>query len=193
MRTRVYAPFVGLLLLAMFAIIIGNHGNASARLQTDGTPVGTPADAATPVAGDETPVDNGIVTMVLWYQQNSTGEILQLSPVTSDGFVYTKAKAANETEEGRVVFEEARNEGYPRIRVGPDTYFDAAPTYPGDPESVQRWFYYNDDPTLRPATMVMQITGIRGEYDGWVGTATFISRGTDQGGLLIIAISPPAE
>jgi hypothetical protein len=41
--------------------------------------------------------------------------------------------------------------------------------------------------------MVMQIVGIRGEYEDWFGTATFISRGTNQGGIMVIAISPPAD
>jgi hypothetical protein len=192
MRTRRYVPFLVLLIMTLVGVAFAANQPASARLQTGGTPEASPVGNASPVASTETPVDSGIVTLVLWYQQNSTGEVLQLSPVKSDGFVYTRGIAKTDEEGGRVVFEEPRNEGYPRIRVGKDTYFDAAPVYPGDPTSVQRWYYYNDDPSLRPATMVMQITGIRGDYDGWTGTATFISRGSDQGGILIIAISPPA-
>ena len=196
MRIRAIALSVGLILLGLFAVTLGTHSNASAKLQADGTPVsGTPVDEASPVAEDQTatPEDNGIVTIVLWYQQNAEGEILQLMPVSIDGVLVTKGEAADETEEGRVVFEESRNEGYPRIRVGKDNYFDAYPVYPGDPNTVQRWIYFDDDPAIRPATMVMQIVGIRGDYEDWTGTATFISRGIDQGGILVIAVSPPAE
>jgi len=198
MRIRALALSAGLIIFALMAALIGTEPQASARLQTDGTPADTPADEGTPVAADEEPTaetpDSGIVTIVLWYQQNAGGEILRLMPITStDGVVVTKGEAEGDAQEGRIVFEESRNDGYPRIRVGSDNYFDAYPVYPGDPNSVQRWIYFNDDPVIRPATMVMQIVGIRGDYEDWFGTATFISRGGDQGGILVIAIAPPEE
>ncbi len=192
MRTRGIYPVIAVLLVALGILATMDGGNVSARFQTDATPAGTPVDNATPVA-DETPADVGIVTLVLWYQQNDKGDILRLSPVKFDGFDATRDTVDDDSEGGRVVFEEANNEGYPRIRVGEDEYFDARPLFADDPESVQRWFYYNDDPALRPATMVMQIIGIKGQYEDWYGTATFISRGTEQGGIMVIAINPPAE
>jgi len=181
-----------LMMIALVAVLINTQAPARA-LQSDASPVASPVDEATPVAEEEDVAESGIVTMVLWYQQNSTGEILQLTPIEYDGFMATQADAADETEQGRVVFDESRNEGYPRIRVGEDNYFDAYPVYPDDPNTVQRWLYFDDDPEIRPATMVMQLVGIRGEYEDWIGTATFISRGSEQGGILVIAISPPAE
>ena len=198
MRTRAMALIAGLMMIALLAVMIGIQPQASASLQRGGTPAASPEDEGTPVAADETTTpetpDSGIVTIVLWYQQNASGEILQLMPVTTDDqILYTRGTAEADAQEGRVVFDESRNEGYPRIRVGKDNYFDAYPVYPGDPASVQRWYYFDDNPEVRPATMVMQITGIRGDYEDWFGTATFISRGIDQGGILVIAVSPPAE
>lgn len=201
MRTRFLAITAALVAFAFVAAMLG--GDAPVRaLQNDASPVASPVDEETTpaateddaAAAEETPEQTSpIVSMVFWYQQNSTGDILYLSPIEYDGFMATPAEPANEAEEGRIVFEESRNDGYPRIRVGEDIYFDAAPLFAEDPNSVQRWLYYDDDPNVRPATMMMQITGIRGEYEGWFGTATFISRGGDQGGLLVIAISPPLE
>lgn len=193
MRKRALALSAALLMIALLAAVIGSHPNAIARLQTDATPAGTPVDDATPVV-DETEVpDSGIVTLVLWYQQNESGDILLIGPIALDGVEATQGEPASDEEAGRVVFDEARNEGYPRIRVGEDNYFDAYPVYVDDPNTVQRWTFFDDDPVIRPATMVMQIVGIRGQYEDWFGTATFISRGTDQGGIVVIAISPPIE
>ncbi len=197
MRTRAMALIAGLTIVAFLAALLGSQPQASARLQTGGTPEASPTDNGTPVAEaspTEAPPDSGIVTIVMWYQQNETGEFLRLFPAAStDGITYTRGKIENDTQGGRVVFEEARNEGYPRIRVGQTDYFDAYPIYPGDPSSVQRWYYFDDDSTVRPATMVMQIVGIRGTYEDWNGTATFISRGINQGGIMIIAIRPPEQ
>ncbi len=205
MRTRFLAITAALVAFAFIATML--VGDVPVRaLQNDASPAASPvAEETTPEVteedegiedppAEETPEQTSpIVTMVFWYQQNSDGEILYLSPIVYDGFVATPAEPANESEEGRIVFEESRNDGYPRIRVGEDIYFDASPLFAEDPNSVQRWLYYEDDPNIRPATMMMQITGIRGEYEGWFGTATFISRGGEQGGLLVIAISPPLE
>jgi hypothetical protein len=199
MRRRASLVLAGLLIVAMMGFVLGTNAPASARLQADdGTPrVGTPTDEdGTPVAepeATETPEPSGIVTIVMWYQQNESGEILQLRPIIYEDLVASSGEPADDTEAGRVVFDEERNDGYPRIRVGEENYFDAFPIYEEDPASVQRWFYYNDDPGIRPATMVMQIIGIRGDYEDWFGTATFISRGGDQGGIMVIAVSPPPE
>lgn len=189
MRTRAVAMSASLIMIALVAVLLISQAPARAY-QSDASPVASPVDEATPIADEP---ESGIVTMVLWYQQNSTGEILQLTPIEYESFMATRAEASDETEQGRVVFDESRNEGYPRIRVGEDNYFDAYPVYPEDPNTVQRWLYFDEDPAIRPATMVMQIVGIRGDYEDWFGTATFISRGGEQGGILIIAISPPAE
>lgn len=193
MRTPALTLSAGLLLLALVAASIGTQSPVSARLQTGGTPAASPA---TPVADEETPTPEatptGIITIVLWYQQNEGGELLYLYPLESDdAMIYGPASMDSGNRVGRIVFEESRNDGYPRIRLGDGDYFDAYPVYVDDPNTVQRWIYFDDDPTVRPSTMVMQIVGIRGGYDNWVGTATFISRGGDQGGLVVIAIKEP--
>ena len=196
MRRRVSAILAGLLIVMILGFALVSNPPASARLQADdGTPVGTPTDDdATPVADpEETPEPSGIVTIVMWYQQNESGEILQLIPISYEGLVAESGEPLDESEGGRVVFDEERNDGYPRIRVGEDDYFDAYPVFSDDPASDQRWLYFDGDASLRPATMMMQINGIRGEYEGWIGTATFISRGGEQGGIMVIAVSPPAE
>ena len=198
MRRRASAILAGLLIVALMGFVLGANPPASARLQDDdGTPVGTPTgEEGTPVAepeATETPEPSGIVTIVMWYQQNESGEILQLRPIIYEDLVASSGEPADDTEAGRVVFDEERNDGFPRIRVGEENYFDAFPIYAEDPASVQRWFYYNDDPSIRPATMVMQVIGIRGDYDGWFGTATFVSRGGNQGGIMVLAVSPPPE
>ena len=195
MGRRASAILAGLLIVAMLGAVLATNPSASARLQTDdGTPVGTPTDDATPVADpEETPEPSGIVTIVMWYQQNESGEILQLRPIEYVELVATSGEPVDESEGGRVVFDEERNDGYPRIRIGEDNYFDAYPVFSDDPTSDQRWLYFDGDPSLRPATMMMQVTGIRGDYEGWFGTATFVSRGGEQGGILVLAISPPAE
>ena len=197
MRTRAVSFSAVLLLIALVAAAIGSRVPVSASLQTTGTPAASPADEGTPVATDEeTPTpeatETGIITIVLWYQQNDNGELLYLYPViSSDSLIYAAESLDNDARVGRIVFEESRNDGYPRIRIGDGDYFDAYPVYAADPNTVQRWLYFDDDPVIRPSTMVMQINGIRGTYDGWAGTATFISRGGDQGGLVVIAIRPP--
>lgn len=193
MRTRASALIAGLLIVLMVGVALASNPGASARLQTDdGTPAGTPVDEASPVA-EETPEPSGIVTIVMWYQQNEDSTILQLRPIEYMDLVATTGEPIDESEGGRVVFDEERNDGFPRIRVGENNYFDAYPVFSDDPTSTQRWLYFDGDPELRPATMMMQINGIEGEYDGWAGTATFISRGTEQGGIMVIAIAPPAE
>lgn len=195
MRTRAMALIAGLTIVAFLAALLGSQPQASARLQTGGTPEATPVENGTPIAEEaptEAPADSGIVTIVMWYQQNEEGTILRLYPVASeDGVTYRRGKIENDTQGGRVVFEEERNDGYPRIRVGDGDYFDAYPVYPDDPTTAQRWIFFDDDPNLRPATMVMQIVGIRGAYEDWTGTATFVSRGTEQGGIVVIAVRPP--
>ena len=199
MRKQASALLAGLLIVATLAFVLGTNSPARALQADDGTPVGTPTDdEATPVGEpeeepEETPEPSGIVTIVMWYQQNEGGQILMLRPISYDGVIAESGEPADDSQAGRVVFDEERNDGFPRIRVGDENYFDAFPIYEEDPASVQRWFYYNDDPEIRPATMVMQIIGIRGTYEDWFGTATFISRGIDQGGIMVIAVSPPPE
>ncbi|GIW03435.1 MAG: hypothetical protein KatS3mg059_0055 [Thermomicrobiales bacterium] len=68
--------------------------------------------------------------------------------------------------------------------------FDAYPVYEGDPASVFRWLYFNDEPGQRPGTLVMQIEAKAGPYEGYIGTATFVSRAAESGGVLVIVLKP---
>src|SRR6476660_9137044 len=110
MRTRAMVVIAGLTIVAFLAALLGSQPQASARLQTGGTPGASPLENGTPVAEGmptATPVDSGIVTIVMWYQHNGTGAILRLYPVTSAGGVtYTRGKAENDTQVGRGGFEE---------------------------------------------------------------------------------------
>src|SRR5687768_17831646 len=120
MRIRAVLLSAGLIMFALMAAIIGTQPQASARLQTDGTPAASPEADGTPVAADEEEPTaeaprSGIVTIVLWYQQSGGGEILRLMPITSkDGVVVSRGRAEGEAQQGRIVFDESRNDGYPR-------------------------------------------------------------------------------
>ena len=64
---------------------------------------------------------------------------------------------------------------------------------PDDPDTVFRWLYLNDEQGERPATLVMQIECTDSPaYEGYTGTATFVSRASEAGGVLVIVLNPPA-
>ena len=67
--------------------------------------------------------------------------------------------------------------------------------YSDRPEEIPklRRVYFNDDPTLRPATLVMQIVAVKGPYQGYEGTVTFVSRAPEAGGVMVIVLNPPEE
>jgi hypothetical protein len=151
----------------------------------------TTAEAAsgTPVA--ETPT--AVITLVLWYDQTPNGGPLKLSPIQiNENGVAGPSTAANPTLTGSVDFEDPNANDLPRITIG-DSHLDGYAVTPDDPNTVLRWTYYNDDPDLRPATLVVQVNASAGPYKGYDGTATFISRASKAGGVLVIALNPPAS
>jgi hypothetical protein len=173
--------------MTVFAAFAGNGPSASARLQE-----ATPGTAATPEA-ETTPETVNVVTLVGWYMQDPSGEFLTIGPLrTNDNLVAGPAEVTDRSLTGQVNFTDESNDGQPRITLG-DSAFEARAVYEDDPDSTQRWLYYNDDPTLRPATLVMQIVATRGPYENYRGTATFVSRAADAGGVIIIVLNPPAE
>jgi hypothetical protein len=192
MRVRIALLSICLLGLTAIAGIAGPGRGASARLQD-----ASPAAAVTPEAAAGTPeaapATVNVVTLVAWYSPDSSGEFLNIGPLrTNDNLVAGAGEVTDRTLTGDVDFDDDGNDGLPRIVLG-ESAFNAYPVVEGDLDSVQRWIYLNDDPGLRPATLVLQITAEKGPYEGYAGTATFISRAPEAGGVLVIVLNPPAE
>lgn len=184
MRVRLFAGSVVALLIAALVVVATPGSPASAKLQD----AATPEAAATPQA---TGAASQMVTIVANYVPSQDGQTLVLNQLqTNNAFVVTRNAGADAVSGGDVDFEDAGNDGLPRIVIG-DSAFNAYAVNPDDPESVFRWVYFDEDPSLRPATLVLQITGVKGAYDGFTGTATFVSRGSEVGGVLVIVLNPP--
>jgi hypothetical protein len=153
------------------------------------TPTEPAADAGTPIA-TESPV--AVVTLVVWYEQTPDAGPLKLGPVQiNENGVSGPGDAATSKLTGSVDFEDP-DTGLPKITLGEST-FEGYAVNPDDPETVLRWTYFNDDPSLRPATLVVQINATAGPYKDYVGSATFVSRASKSGGVLIIALHPASS
>jgi hypothetical protein len=186
MRVRVVFLCFCLLALVTLGGVVSTGGRASARLQQ-----ATPA-AATPEATPEAPATVNVVTLVGWYTQDPSGDFLNIGPIrTNDNLVAGPGEVTDRTLTGKVDFTSGGNDGLPRIAMG-QSAFNAYPVVEGDLDTVQRWTYFNDDPTLRPATLVMQIVAVKGPYEGFGGTVTFVSRAEDAGGVIVIVLNPPS-
>lgn len=172
------------LLLVIAAVAFARPDQpVSANLQD----AATPEAAASPAAG---PVE--VVTLVGWYAPDPSGEFLTVGPLrTNDLLVAGPGEPNDRSLVGTVDFDDPNNKDLPRFEFG-ETLFNATPAIADDPNSVSAWVYINGDPALRPATLVMQIRAVRGPYDNYRGTATFVSRALDAGGVLIIVLNPPA-
>lgn len=188
MRIRSLAVAAGVLLIGAIFGLTGAPLDARARLQ-DATPDaanGTPAAAAT-----EAPARLNVVTLVAWYSQDTSGDFLTLGPLTTNQFLV--AGAAEDGLTGTADFDDPDNNDLPRITLG-DSVFDAYALDPEDPDTVFRWLYLNGEQGERPATLVLQIECTTSPaYEGYTGTATFVSRASDAGGVLVIVLNPPAE
>ncbi len=173
------------LLLALTAIVAFGRpdGFASARLQD----AATPEAVATPTATVE------VVTLVAWYTPDPSGEFLAIGPIrVNDVLVAGPGQPNDRTMTGQVDFDDENNKDLPRFEFG-ETIFNAYLVNPDDPDALFSWIYPQDDPTLRPATLVIPIKAVRGPYDEYRGTATFVSRALDAGGVLIIVLNPPED
>ncbi len=196
---RLTIPFV--LLIALVIAGLGSSGRfANAALQ-DATPAATDATpsatAATPVvAGEASPIaEPGTpavepVTLVFTYRPDAAGNFLVLVPVEVEGLVLTTGEPEGDVET-QVDFESPRNDNLPWIRYGNDVFEAYLPL--DDPGLVTRWVYLDEDPEARPSTLVLQVVCVRGDYADYTGTATFVSRGGDLGGTLILALDPPTD
>lgn len=190
---RRMAGSIGLLAL-LFGLIIGLSSGGIALAQDDATPAASPASEETTDETGETDAGPNIVTLVAWYQPAEDGEFLELRPLrTSPTYVASGGDLTELDLTGTVDFEAPRNAGgLPRIVLG-DSIFDAYPLVEGDRNTVQRWFWFDDEAGTRPATLVLQVTADTGPYLGARGTATFISRAPDSTGVLVIVLYLPDE
>lgn len=185
MRVRLIGG--SLIALLVVALVVAAGPGSSVGAQDAATP---PAAASPEPAGQAAPP---MVTIVTWYAPSADGETLVLSQLqTNNSHVASQVTNNGRALKGDVDFEDPGNDGLPRITLG-DSAFNAYPVSPDDPDTVFRWLYFDDDPSLRPATLVLQIQGVKGAYDGFNGTATFVSRGADVGGVLVIVLNPPEQ
>lgn len=150
------------------------------------------AQDATPTAGESTPVPTtggGIVTLVGWYTRDSSGDFLNIGPIDiNENMVAKQGEVTGNDITGRLDFDDPGNDDLPRIKIG-KSILDAVPLNPDDPSTAQRWLYYNDDPSLRPSTLVMQVKAVGGPYVGARGTATLVSRSDDGSGVIVIVLN----
>jgi hypothetical protein len=149
------------------------------------------AQNATPEASTPTAAGDGIVTLVGWYTREESGDFLIIGPLQSNENLVSRAAAPTDrTISGRINFDSEENNDLPRISIG-DSVFYAYPVFEDDPSSATRYTFFNDDPNLRPFTLVMQVEAVEGPYDGYIGTVTLVSRSDDGSGVIVVVLNPP--
>jgi len=186
------------LLVAILGLVGYSLGGPQVLAQT-GTPLAeaTPeADtSATPLAETAaTPVAEPVrvVTLVGWYQNSASGDIIEIGPLQTTDQLVAGPGDPTSTLTGTADLESDDNNGLPLIVLG-DTTLAGTEMFAGDPESVFNWIYYQGDPALRPATLVVPVTATTGPYEGRSGTITFLSRSSPGSGIVVIMLNPLAE
>lgn len=187
----------GLLIVATL-LLVGIAGITPAAAWQDATPAAEtpevieiqPTEApaqptAVPAGTPAAPAETDVVTLVLWYQNPTDQDIIELYPLATDaGFVAGPQQGA-----ARVGTVDFPVEGIPTVVVG-DTTFE---TYPRPDGVIERWTWLDDFEGARPATLVMQLAGLDGTYQNYFGTGTFVSRDEGgAGGVLTLALRPPS-
>jgi len=187
----------GLLIIAIL-LLVGIAGATPAAAWQDASPAaGTPAvielqpteapaqPTTVPAGTPAAPAETDVVTLVLWYQNATDQDIIELYPLATDaGFVARPQQGAAAV--GTVDFPE---EGIPTVVVGNTTF----ETYPRPDGVIERWTWLDDFEGARPATLVMQLAGLDGTYQNYFGTGTFVSRDEGgAGGVLTLALRPPS-
>ncbi|MEZ4499567.1 MAG: hypothetical protein R2839_05720 [Thermomicrobiales bacterium] len=178
----------GLILALLMSILVGGAASAQGAATPEST-TATPTDAA----ADATPVAQPIrvVTLVAWYQTHSSGDYIEVGPLASNDQLISGPGDATAAITGRADFDGPEDDGVPEITLG-ESVFQGVPAIAGDAGSMFRWTYPEGDGTLRPATLVIQVEAVAGPYDGFTGSATFISRSTAPGsGVIVIMLNPP--
>ncbi len=181
---------VGLMLSIVFGVCLAGAAPAMAQ-------EATPEAAETPVApaADGTPAAQPIrvITLVAWYETDASGDFITVGPLASNRQLIAGPGDATSALTGRADFDGPEDDGIPEITMG-DSVFQGVPAITGDETSMFRWTYPEGDGTLRPATLVIQVEAVAGPYEGFSGSATFVSRSTDPGsGVIVIMLNPPDE
>ncbi|TXG84048.1 MAG: hypothetical protein E6R14_05400 [Thermomicrobiales bacterium] len=202
MRIRILGAAA--LLIAVLGMV-GYSLGAPQVLAQSGTPEAqtTPLTATTPesesaatpvVETAATPVAEPVrvVTLVGWYQNAANGEFIEIGPVQTTDQLVAGPGDPTSTLTGKADLESEENNGLPYIELG-DTILIGTEMFEGDPESVFNWIYYQGDPALRPATLVIPVTATAGPYEGRSGTITFLSRSSPGSGIVVIMLNPEAE
>lgn len=195
---------VGVAALAVALLgLVGYSVGAPNVLAQSGTPEVTPLvettpeseTSATPLAETAaTPVAEPVrvVTLVGWYQNSASGDFIEIGPLQTTDQLVAGPGDPTSSLTGTADLESDENNGLPYIELG-DTTLIGTEMFAGDPESVFNWIYYQGDPALRPATLVVPVTATAGPYEGRSGTVTFLSRSSPGSGIVVIMLNPAAE
>jgi hypothetical protein len=187
----------GFLIIAVLLLVALAGAAPTAAWQAASPAAGTPAvievqatqapaqPTAVPAGTPAAPAQTDVVTLVLWYQNATDQDIIELYPLATDaGFVARPQQGAAAV--GTVDFP---TEGVPTVVVGNTTF----ETYPRPDGVIERWTWLDDFEGARPATLVMQLAGLDGTYQNYFGTGTFVSRDDGgAGGVLTLALRPPS-
>ncbi len=197
MRIRLVG--IAALLFAIVGLVGYSFGGANVLAQS-GTPVSTPLAGLTPESDTSatplsetaaTPVAEPVrvVTLVGWYQNSASGDILEIGPLQTTDQLVGGPGDPTSTLTGTADLDSEDNNGLPRVVLG-DTILDGTEMFAGDPESVFNWIYYQGDPALRPATLVIPVIATAGPYEGRSGTVTFLSRSSPGSGIFVAMLNP---
>lgn len=177
----------------LFALVAAGIAIAPVGAQNATTPE---AEEATPESASEaTPIAQPIriITLVAWYQTDSSGDFIEVGPLASNDQLVAGPGDSTVAITGRADFDGPEDTGVPEISIG-EHIFQGVPAIAGDESTMFRWTYPEGDGALRPATLVIQVEAVAGPYDGFTGSATFISRSTAPGsGVIVIMLNPPAS
>lgn len=161
------------------AVVVQTPAPAAPTAAPTLAPAAIPAPTAPPVPQTD------VVTLVAWYANDPSGAFINVLPVRTDAALVAGPDPAAAAV-GRVEFPDT---GVPFIQLG-DTRFDSYARTEGD--IPERWTWFDDFEGARPATLVLQVAGTGGPYQGYFGTATFVSRDEGgAGGVLVLALRPP--
>ncbi|MDQ3693101.1 MAG: hypothetical protein M3464_05695 [Chloroflexota bacterium] len=160
---------------------------AQPGLGQEATPAaGTPIAAPTTAPPVVEPATTNVVTLAGWYANDPSGEFLTILPLSVAGDRVASADP-NGDSIGRADLPLPET-GLPRFTIG-DSSFDGYLRFEGD--VPERWTWLDDTEGFRPATLVIQVQGISGPYQGYFGTATLVSRDDLAGGVIVLALRPP--
>lgn len=185
MRLRSGTIRVFALIALWSAALLG--GGAPAALAQEATPAAsTPVAVPTEAPPAVEPATTNVVTLVAWYSNDPSGEFLNVLPIAVGPDRVASADPSGEVI-GQIQLPNPET-GVPSITIEENS-FDGYLRYEGD--VFERWTWLDDAEGFRPATLVIQVQGVGGQYQGYFGTATFISRDDVAGGVLVLALRPP--